>query len=645
MKKPIAILRYLLSIHFLALLILSILRLCLLGNNLEQISDVEKPVSLLLIGLLNGIRFDNVIGCYILFTPMVVLYVLSLINRIPQILIKIFNVYFIALYTIVFAISAADIPYFSYFFTHLNSSILNWVGFGGTAGMIFQEKSYYLYFGLFLLLIAAFSIAVFYFGRKLQNTETSNLRISDYKYYIPLFLIVCGASFISIRGLGRYPTRVSDAYFCENSFCNQLGINPSFFLYKSITAASKKKDKLKGLDVGEKAVSYVQKYLGIDTPLPDKSPISRMVEFEGEGKQYNIIIILMESMATEYLKMSYQGKSLTPYLHSLIDRSYYFENFYSAGIHTNNGIASTLYGFPPIFEQTMMPATPDYYKGLPMTLKEIGYKNYFFLSHDPAYDNMYAFLNENGFDHIYSELDYPSDKIVNNFGVQDDFLLKFSVNKINEIAKEDTPFLATIMTISNHPPYVVPEAFKDAGDSDEKRIVAFADNSLKDFMENAEKQEWYKNTIFVILGDHGRVLGKQPYEMSLTYNHVPLILHSPFFEDSPKRLEEFGGQIDIYPTVMGLLQQPYVNNSLGIDLFREKRPYTYFVSDNHLGCINNDFFYVFNPDNKIEGLYNYRDNKTENLVDKNHDIAKDMRDYAISMMVTANYLMQNKLTE
>lgn len=645
MKKPIAILRYLLSVHLLALIILTTLRIFLLGSNIEQISEVEKPISLILTALLKGVQFDNVIGCYILSLPTVVLYLLSLINKTPKLLIKISNIYFIILYTLVFAISTADIPYFSYYYTHLNNSIFNWIGFGGTLGMVFQETSYYFYFGLFALLVILFAITVLHFGKKLENTETKNIKISDYKYYIPLFLLIGGTFFVSIRGLGRYPFRVSDAYFCENSFINQLGVNPSFFLYKSITSASKKKDKLKGLDIGDKAVGYVQKRLAISNPLSEESPISRTVQFDSEGKRHNIVIVLMESMSSEYLNMAYQGKSLTPYLHDLIDRSYYFENFYSAGIHTNNGIVSTLYGFPPIFEQTMMPATPDYYSGLPMALKEIGYKNYFFLSHDPSYDNMYAFLNENGFDHIYSELDYPSDKIVNNFGVQDDFLFDYSINKLNEIAKEDKPFLATIMTISNHPPYVVPNAYKNAGNSDDERIVAFADNSLKEFMEEAEKQDWYNNTIFVILGDHGRILGKQTYEMSLTYNHVPLILYSPLFDDSPKLIKDFGGQIDIFPTIMGLLQQPYVNNSLGIDLFKEKRPYTYFVSDNHLGCVNDEFFYIFNPDNKVEGLFKYRDNNTENLMQKNHETAKDMKEYAISMMVTANYLIQNKLTQ
>lgn len=643
MKKPIAVFRYILSIHILALTVLTILRFILFFSNIEQISGVENPFPLISKAFLKGIQFDNVIACYIAILPVVTLFIVALFNKIPRLLIKSFNIYYIISYTAIFAISVADIPYFSYYFTHLNNSIFNWFGFGGTAGMILQETSYYIFFALFLLVVISFAFLVHRIGNTLLKQPYGNISKKNYKYYIPFVLLVWGLCFVGFRGLGRYPIRVSDAYFCNNSFINQLGINPTFFLIKSSSQA-KKQNKLANLISVEEAIAYVQNSFTIDSLPTEKSPISRNVNFEEEPKNYNIVIILLESMGVNYLEMEYKGKTLTPYIHELIAESYYFENFYSAGIHTNNGIASTLYGFPPIFEQTMMLSTPNYYRGLPTVLKSIGYQNLFFLTHDPSYDNMYAFLSENSFDKIYAEPDYPTEKIVNNFGVQDDYLFEFGSNKLNEIAKQNKPFLATFMTVSNHPPYVVPNKFKDAGATDNERIIAFTDNSLRVFMENAKKQDWYNNTIFVILGDHGRVLGKQHYEMSLSYNHIPLIIHSPLFKDSPKRIKDFGGQIDIFPTVMGLLSQPYVNNSLGIDLFREKRPYTYFVSDTHLGCIDNEFFYIYNPIDKNEGLYHYRENDTNNLLQEKKEVAKDMKEYSTSMMITADYLIQEQLT-
>ncbi len=644
MKKPLAVFRYLLSVHILALIILSVFRFILYLTNIGQVANADSKAILLPIAMLRGLQFDNLIGCYIISLPLVILLLVSLSNKVPKPLIIGFNVFFIIAYTFIFGISVADIPYFSYFFTHLGGSIFNWLGFGGTMGMVFQETSYYIYFALFFGSIIFFGLAIFSFGKRLITSPTSNLIKKDYKYYIPFIIVIWGLCFVGLRGrVGRYPLRVSGAYFCDNSFYNQLGISPTFYLLKSTKNFKKKESKLENIANKEDAISYVQKALHID--FTDKEyPISRNVETEGIPLKRNVVIILLESMSSEYLKMEYGGKTLTPFIHELIDKSYYFNNFYSAGIHTNNGIASTLYGFPPIFEQTMMSVEVDLYTGLPVKLQDQGYQTSFFLTHDPQYDNMHAFLSENGFNKIYSQYDYPNHKVVNNFGVQDDYLYEYGIKKLNEFTKSQKPFFATFMTVSNHPPYIIPDKFKTTGNSDEERIIAFTDNSLKDFMQKASEQEWYKNTLFVILGDHGRVMGKQLYEMPLSYNHIPLILYSPLFDDAPKQFSQFGSQIDIFPTIMGLLNIPYQNNSLGVDLFKVKRPYTYFVSDNHLGCINEKYFYIYNPETKTDGLYDYVNENPNNIEKLYPAITDSMKQYATSMMITADYLIKNKLT-
>lgn len=644
MKRTLATLRYLLSTHLLALVILSIFRIILYVANSDQVNGLDDKFGLLTIAFLKGLQFDNMVACYIIALPAVVLLILSLLDRTPKSVIRGFNIYFIVAYSIIFGISAADIPYFSYYYTHLGGSILNWLGFGSTLGMILGEPSYYIYITLFLLFIITFGYLVFQFGNKLLRTKIECPKVSDYKYLIPMVVVVWGVCFIGLRGrFGRYPLRVSGAYFCDNSFVNQLGLNPSFFLLKSSSSYMKQKDKLQGVMTEEEAITYVQKALHI-APEDEDYPVTRRVITGGEAKNANIVVILMESMSSGFLDIEYNGKALTPYLHELIGKSYYFENFFSSGIHTNNGIASTLYGFPPIFDRTMMAVSPDLYTGLPFTLRDGGYQTLFFLTHDPQYDNMYSFLSDNGFNRIHSQYDYPKEKVVNNFGVQDDFLFQYGVKQLNEESKSGKPFLATFMTVSNHPPYIVPYKFRNTGSSDEERIVAFTDHSIKEFMEEAAKQDWYNNTIFLFLGDHGKTMGQQLYNISIPYVHVPLIIYSPLFEDTPKLLKQYGGQIDIFPTVMGLLNRSYKNNSLGIDLFKEERPFMYMVTDTQLGCINDQFFYTYDPESKMDGLYEYRTNSSTNLKEKYISTADSMKNYATSMMVTANYLVKNKLT-
>lgn len=645
MKKKLSrIIIYLLSVHILALAILSILRCILYFVNISQTADMADKITLFIKAILKGILFDHLIASYISFTPLTVLTIFALFNKIHKGLIKACNIYFIICYSLVFMISVADIPYFRYFFSHLDGAVFHWLGFGATtAGMVFQETSYYIYFALYIILIIIFSISVFRFGRKTYYTKSSSLRGKQYAVAIPSVILLWGLCFIGSRGgVERYPLRVSNAYFCTNSFMNQLGINPAFYLIKSASSFFKKHNNLEGLMDQEQALAFAQKELKSE-PGNSENPIGRYIQADSLPLKAHVVVILMESMSAEYMKIENEGKTLTPYLNKLKNESYYFDNFYSAGVHTNNGIAATLYGYPTQFDKPMMGVNVDHYSGLPANLRDKGYQTLFFLTSNPQYDNMNSFLLENGFDRIYSQYDYPSDKIVNNFGVQDDYLFQYGISALNEASKKDKPFLATFMTVSNHPPFVIPPKFRNAAETDEYRAVAFADDCVRMFMQEASKQDWYQNTIFVLLGDHGKTVGTQIYDMALSYNHIPLFIYSPMFKDMPKRFSQFGGQIDVYPTLMGLLKQSYQNNSLGIDLFSEQRPYTYFVSNTRLGCINDKHFFIYNPQDKKEGLYDYRNQKTDNIQPEFKAEADSMREYAFSMMITADYLLKKDI--
>jgi phosphoglycerol transferase MdoB-like AlkP superfamily enzyme len=523
---------------------------------------------------------------------------------------------------------------------------LNWFKFGQTTGLVLQEKSYYPYFILVFISIALFSISIIYFGKKFAGTVTVCSGKYNHKFYIliPAVVLLWGICFTGMRGsFQRYPLRVGYAYFSNNSFFNQSGINPVFYFLKSYSSNKKHQNNVNNLMSAEQAVQLVQKELGI--VCTDKEyPVSRKTETAGTTGNHNIVIILLESMSVNSLQYEYEGKNLTPFINELISKSYYFENFYSSGIHTNNGIVSTLYAFPALFNEPMMNMKSTHYTGLPFYLHKQGYRNLFFLTSNPNYDNMNSFLLDNNFDKIYSLYDYPGEKAVNNFGVQDDFMFEYGIQQLNEEAKKDSPFMATFLTVSNHPPFIVPEKFQNYADTDEKRMIAFVDNSLRNFIESASKETWFQNTVFVILGDHGATVGQQKYDMSISCNHIPCIVYSPVINDMPKRFKQYGGQIDIFPTIMGLLNIPCSNNSLGIDLLKEKRSRMFFVSDNRLGCISDEYFYVRNLTGNSEFLYNLHSEQAENLCDKYPDITVDFRNYAVSMMVTADYLIKNEKT-
>lgn len=138
------------------------------------------------------------------------------------------------------------------------------------------------------------------------------------------------------------------------------------------------------------------------------SPIAREVKCTAVPTQKNVVLIFMESMSANLMEHFGSTKKLTPFLDSLYLESLSFDHFYSAGIHTNHGMYATLYSFPAIMKRNAMKgAVVPVYSGLPTVLKDNGYRNLFFMTHESQYDNMNAFLRTNGFDEIYAQENYP----------------------------------------------------------------------------------------------------------------------------------------------------------------------------------------------------------------------------------------------
>ena len=128
------------------------------------------------------------------------------------------------------------------------------------------------------------------------------------------------------------------------------------------------------------------------------------------------------------------------------------------------------------------------YSGLPTILKEQGYRTMFFMTHESQYDNMNAFFRTNGFDEIFSQENYPSEKVVNGFGVQDDFLYDYALNHLKKQSAQTSPFFAVLLSISNHPPYVIPSYFQPKSKNIEEQIVEYADWSIRQFIHKASQQ-------------------------------------------------------------------------------------------------------------------------------------------------------------
>lgn len=637
LRSPAWALGYLLGIHLVALLLFFIFRWVLfVGMEYEFTEPIRSDWGLQAVAFVKGVWFDNVVCCYILTLPLLLLWIGALCNRMGRWLWRFTALWFILLYGLCFVISAANIPYFAYFFKVINSSIYNWFGYvGTTAGMIFGERSYYFPILLGTGALLFWSRFVWRFAARCHARSAALRRPMGWASRLTLLVVgalLMGLCVFGIRGrMGYNPIKVSQAYYCEDPFLNQLGLNPAFnLLISTMDDARKENRKLQLMDDAE-AVAQAQRLLA-RTGIEGISPLARVVRNTPEtpatatsadaflpatavatlperviptvqtDRRPNVVMLFMESMSYDLLGARVNGRSLTPTLDSLVGRSISLEQCYSAGIHTNHGLYSTLYSFPTIMKRNAMKGSViPRYSGLPTVLRDEGYRNLFFMTHESQYDNMNAFFRTNGFDEIYAEEDYPKEKIANHFGVADDYLYEYALGVLDERARDESPFFAALLSISNHPPYVIPESFTPHSDRIEDQIVEYADHSIGELLREAATRPWYDNTIFVLLGDHGKKVGTPECEMPVSYNHIPCLIFGAGIE--PMRYEGFCGQIDLAPTLLGLLGVEYTQHNFGIDLGRERRSCIFYTADNLIAARDAEYLYIHEPKTGQEFCY------------------------------------------
>ena len=633
MKKFSSII-LILKIYALVLSIFSSFRLILFITELRRVDFQEVGLITISRAFIMGIRFDVVISGYIIFFPAVALLVMEIINKRSDILKKIIFYWMAIFFSAAFTLTAIDIPYFNQFFSRLSITAFEWFdSFGFVFSMIAQEPKYYI-------IMLPLLVSLFIFYKILARIFNRKLERNDNKIYLKILasILFLGLIFLGVRGRiqEKSPIRIGTAYFGNHSFLNQMGLNPVFTLMRSYIDSQNEENNTIQLMDNQTAIAKVQEFLSIKSGKFD-SPIARMVNYDSiSNLKPNIVLIIMESMGSA--KMGRYGDQgyVSPFLDSLSYQSYNFENIYTAGKHTFNGIFSTLFSSPALYRQHPLKQIKKH-DGISSALLKHGYSTTFFTNHDAQFDNVEGFLRANDFQNIISQANYPVSEVKTTLGVPDDYMFRFSIPIINELYAEKKPFFVSFMTASDHGPYYLPEYFTPNESVPKFQMVEYADWSLKKFIELATKEEWFDNTIFVFVADHG-VPVTAPYDISLDYHHSPLLIYAPKLLPEPKTFKGIGGQIDVFPTIMGIIKQPYVNNTLGIDLLKDDRPFIFINDDDKIGVLNDSLFLIM-KDRGESKLFKYRNNDKENYISQYPEISKIMKEYTEANMQVFQYML------
>ncbi len=343
----------------------------------------------------------------------------------------------------------------------------------------------------------------------------------------------------------------------------------------------------------------------------------------------NVVVMILESNGREYYgafnkKADIENfKSYTPFLDSLAQHSMIYTNAYTNGRQSIHGMSSILSGIPSFKDAfTSSPYPKQKIESLVSVLESEGYSSSFF--HGAANGSMgfLGFANILGVDKYYGRTEFNDDSQFDGFwGIWDEPFLQFMKQKLDQ---EKAPFFSSIFTVSSHEPYIIPEKYKNKfpkGDIPIHKCIAYTDYSLKRFFTEAKKSPWFKNTIFVLVADHGNSTFYKEYRRPIERFAIPIIIYKPDSQYVGVD-EDLAQQIDIYPTILDMIgyQKPF--RSWGRSLLDKKTQEPFVI--NSTGSLyqfsKGDYICIFDGKKSI-GFYDKNDKALANNLIANRNAA------------------------
>ncbi|MFN8275124.1 MAG: LTA synthase family protein [Flavobacteriaceae bacterium] len=364
---------------------------------------------------------------------------------------------------------------------------------------------------------------------------------------------------------------------------------------------------------------------------------------KGNPNKKNLVIIILESFGDENIHIGQ-----TPFLDSLITKSYYFKNGFANGKVSIDAVPSTMSSVPSLMNSPLISsayALNEVY-GLPKILKKNGYYTSFFHGAFNGSQNFDQYCRVAGFDAYFGKDQYPKDGAFDgSWGIFDEEFLQFFCDKIGTFKR---PFFSSIFTISSHIPYTIPEKYKGKfpkGSTEIHESVAYTDYALRLFFKKAQKQDWYKNTLFVLTADHTSASGQGKYTTNVGKFRIPILMIDPSRPDFQAVNEKNFQQIDILPSVLDELNISDTVVTYGKS-YNSTKDFVVSYVDNVYNYISGDYYLAFDG-NKSLGLYNFKNDSLfkNNLLQREPRLKTQMERFIKAYIQSFNErVSRNELT-
>jgi phosphoglycerol transferase MdoB-like AlkP superfamily enzyme len=362
-------------------------------------------------------------------------------------------------------------------------------------------------------------------------------------------------------------------------------------------------------------------------------------------------------------KSSMSGNPLntTPYFKSMCDSGLFFNRCFTPTFGTARGVFGILTGIPDVQLSEFSSRNPEAVKQHTIINAFTDYNKFYFLGGSSGFNNFEGLVKNIDSLQVYQEGSYQS-PVLNVWGISDKNLF---MEAENVFTKQTKPFFAIIQTADNHRPYTLP--LEDSGFErkmvNEDTLTKYGFESLKEYqsfcytdycykklIEEAKKQKWFSNTIFIFVGDHG-VEGDatQMYPDAwtsgrLSDEHVPLLFYAPELI-TPQTRKEVVSQIDILPTLAGMLHMSYTNTTLGRDVLHSPRKtdaaFIIHHDEGNIGVVTDDYYFVKNLRIQKEELMPVNNNSLSLTPQQTDSVKNHLSQLTSAMYETAKWMLVN----
>jgi phosphoglycerol transferase MdoB-like AlkP superfamily enzyme len=568
------------------------------------------PGSAFLMGLRLDLRVVSILGLFMLLLSAIPFFN-PFRNRSTG---RWWNIFLSFVFLLILFFYVVDFFHYDYLKQRLNANILNYLQDAGISmGMVWETYPVIpgiIFMALLVVLVYVFFKKLLSFFLRRNPLPQKRIWIRHVLFGLILFAGVWGS-------LGQFPLRWSDVFSLKDAFRAQLALNPVQMFFSTLSFKNSTYNEAKARSYYNLMADY------LSVPARDSAALNYQRTLYPSGPidpstSPNVILVICESFSS-YKSSMWNPLNPSPYFDSLSAQGIFFDHCFTPSYGTARGIWATITGIPDVEAPRTASRNPSLVDQQTILNDFRSYEKYYFIGGSASWANMRGLLEFNieGLK-LYEQEDFKSER-VDVWGVSDKNLFLES-SKI--LAAQQKPFFAIIQTADNHRPYTIPDAdlseFKKQQlpvDSlkkygfisiEEFNAVRYMDFSIRKFMEAASREAYFKNTVFVFIGDHGirgdagTMFPKAWTEQGLTTVHVPLLFYSPLLENGKRH--QVCSQLDIMPSIAGLLSVPYTNTSLGKNLFdpalmgNDFKSSSAFIADpddheKKIGMIAGDYFF------------------------------------------------------